>query len=59
MGTPALDVNALLNNEETAALLDSHQMVDVDSARPEMASFGPWRRSRLFSILKIDRYSSG
>jgi hypothetical protein len=37
-----------------------HQ-ADTSSRRlhPEMASFGLWRRSRLFSILEIVNYSSG
>ncbi len=28
-------------------------------AHPEIASFGPWRRSRIFKILGIARYTCG
>ncbi len=37
-----------------------HQLIEsLAGAHPEIASFGPRRRSRIFKILDIDRYACG
>jgi hypothetical protein len=46
---------------EVAEAADSAEAVrpGAGSVHPEMASFGPRRRSRSFSILEIARYACG